>query len=83
MMPDPRRVEIDQNYDFFQRNLKQMLPLHEGEYALLRQREIVGYFGAVGDAYREAIGRYPDRLFSIQLVTREPVELGNWSVALA
>lgn len=82
-MLDLRRVEIDQNYDFFQRNLKRILVRHEGEYALLRQKEIIGYYGAVGDAYRDAIARFPDRLFSIQLVTREPVELGNWSIAVA
>lgn len=82
-MPDLRRAEIDQNYDFFQRSLKRILPDHEGEYALLRNREIVGYYTAVGEAYREAVSRYPDSLFSIQLVTREPVELGNWSVAVA
>lgn len=82
-MSDPHRDEIDHNYDFFQRNLKRMLASHEGEYALLRNRRVVGYFESVGEAYREAIGRYPDRLFSIQLVTREPVELGNWSVAVA
>jgi hypothetical protein len=82
-MPDPRRIEIDHNYDFFQRNLKGMLADHEDEYALLRHCQVIGYFKAVGDAYREAISQYPDKLFSIQLVTREPVELGNWSVALA
>lgn len=82
-MTDLRRAEIDQNYDFFQRNLKRMLSRHEGQYALLRHKEIVGYYAAVGEAYRDAVGRFPDRLFSIQLVTREPVELGNWSVAVA
>ncbi len=82
-MADPHRLEIDHNYDFFQRNLQRMLAAHEGQYALLRKRKVVGYFHAVGEAYREAIGRYPDKLFSIQLVTREPVELGNWSVAVA
>ena len=82
-MIDEHRREIDHNYDFFQRSLKQLLAHHEGEYALLRQRAVVGYYSAVGDAYRDAILQFPDRLFSIQLVTREPVELGNWSVAVA
>ena len=82
-MVDRHRLEIDHNYDYFQRNLSVMLSEHEGEYALLRDRTIIGYFESVGEAYREALSRFPDKLFSIQLVTPEPVELGNWSVAVA
>jgi len=81
-MANAHRTEIDRNYDFFQRNLNRFLVDHEGAYALLRNAEVVDYFGRVGDAYRAGIKKFPDRLFSIQLVTKEPVELGNWSVAL-
>lgn len=82
-MDDLRRHEIDHNYDYFQRNLKAFLCEHEGKYVLLRQKETVGYFDSVGDAYRDGLARFPDQLFSIQLITKEPVELGNWSVAVA
>ena len=82
-MADQRRNEIDHNFDFFQRNLKQLLVDHDGEYALLRHGKVVTFHDSVGDAYRDGLARYPDKLFSVQLVTREPLELGNWSVALA
>lgn len=78
-----RRVEIDRNYDYFQRNLSCFLKEHEGEYALLRNQEVVGFFAAIGEAYREGLAQFRDQPFSLQLVTREPVELSNWSVALA
>lgn len=82
-MADAHRVEIDRNYDFFQRNLRRFLTDHEGQFALLRHREVVGFFDSVGEAYRAGTGRFPDRLFSVQPVSSEPVELGHWSVAIA
>ena len=74
-----QRAQIDQNYDAFQRSLASVLPDHRDEYALMRDREIVGYFKSVGDAYRTGLSRYDDRLFSIQEVTDEPIDLGLFS----
>ena len=71
--------EVDDNYDAFQRVLAGILPAHRDEYALMREREIVGYFAKVGDAWREGLHRYSDEIFSIQEVTDEPIDLGFFS----
>ena len=76
-----RKQEIDANYDYLQRTLALLLPTHEGQYALLKNRQVEGFFDKPGDAYREALTRFPDRLFSIQLVTSEPLDLGFLSHA--
>lgn len=81
MQTDARRREIDANYDYLQRTLALLLPEHEGQYALLKDRAIVGFFDRPGDAYRAALERFTDRLFSIQEVTSEPLDLGFFSYA--
>lgn len=81
MSTPPRKKEIDANYDFLQRSLALLLPQHEGQYALLKNKRVEGFFNRPGDAYREAMERFPDRLFSIQLVTGEPLDLGFLSYA--
>jgi hypothetical protein len=79
-MSDSRRLEIDNNYDFFQRQLGKLLPRHRGEFALIRRCEIVEFFARPGDAYRDGLKRFPDHLFSIQEVRSEPIELGHMSL---
>lgn len=81
MNDDRRKAEIDANFDFLQRNLAHYLPEHEGEYALLKARNVVGLYAKPGDAYREGLSRYPDHIFSIQEVTGEPLDLGFFSYA--
>jgi hypothetical protein len=71
--------EVDQNYDAFQRALASILSDHRHQFALMRDRVIVGYFDKPGDAYREGVLRYSDELFSIQEVTDEPIDLGFYS----
>ena len=79
MTPPAQRAQIDMNYDAFQRSLGSILQSHRDEYALLRDCEIIDFFRSVGDAYRAGLARYPDRVFSIQEVTDEPIDLGFWS----
>ncbi len=82
-MNHDRKSEIDRNYDFFQRSLSDLVSDYEGMFALIRHKEFVDFFETPGEAYRSALAKYPDELFSIQLVTRDPVELGHMSVALS
>lgn len=77
-----REMEIDQNYDFFQRNLSRFLEEHRGEYALLHRRKVVAWFKQPGDAYRAGLARFPDGLFSIQEADDRPAEIGLTSLAL-
>lgn len=39
-----QRAQIDANYDYLQRTLALLLPEHEGQYALLKDCRIVGFF---------------------------------------
>jgi hypothetical protein len=73
------KSEVDMNFDYFERNLAKLLPDHAGQYALLRHCEIIDFFDGAGEAYRTGLSRYPDRLFSIQEVDPEPVDLGFFS----
>ena len=79
MQQSAQAREVDENYDAFQRGLAAWLPDHAGEYALMRSREIIGFFVQPGDALRAAWAQFPDGLFSIQEVTDEPIDLGLWS----
>lgn len=71
--------QVDQNYDAFQRVLSTLLPAHRNEFALMRDRQIVGFFDKPGAAYSDGMRRFPDQLFSIQEVTDEPIDLGFYS----
>lgn len=79
-MVDARKVEIDRNFDFFQRNLGLYLKDHAGEFALLKNARLVEFFKGPGDAYRAGLARFSDRMFSVQEVRREPIHLGNMSL---
>jgi hypothetical protein len=74
-----QKLEVDQNYDAFVRNLGAILPRHRGQYALMRHREIVEYFDRPGAANIAGCERFKDGVFSIQEVTDEPIDLGFWS----
>jgi hypothetical protein len=73
---EAQRREVDANYDAFQRVLGSILADHRHQYALMRDRAIVGYFNKPGEAYRDGIARFSDSVFSIQEVTDEPIDLG-------
>ena len=74
-----QKLEVDQNYDAFMRMLGDLLPEHRDEFALMRDRKIIGFYAKPGDAYREGLERFHDGIFSIQEVTDEPIDLGFWS----
>jgi hypothetical protein len=77
----PVRAEIAANYDFFQRQLGQLLADHAGQFVLLRGRRIIDYFDDPFDADLAGTRAFPDRLYSIQQVTAEPAELGIYANA--
>ena len=78
-MNEQLSFEINANYDFFARNLGNFLAEHSGQYALLKNRHVVGFFDEPGSAYRHGKENFSDGLFSIQEVTEEPVDLGFFS----
>ena len=71
-------AEVDKNYDYFQRHMSEYLPVHYGQYALLRHCEVIGFFEDADEA--EARGeQVSDGIYSIQLVDPAPVNLGLYS----
>jgi hypothetical protein len=76
-----RQTEIDENLDFFVKELPKIAPTHFGKFALIRQKAIAGYFDTVVDAVGTGNKLYPDKLFSVQQVTDVPVDLGFFSHA--
>ena len=74
-------IEVDRNYDFFQRNLARYVGEHRGQYALVRNRRVIEFFDDPGEAAREGSSRFPDQIFSIQEVTDAPIDLGLYSYA--
>ncbi|MDO6416026.1 hypothetical protein Q4F19_16670 [Sphingomonas sp. BIUV-7] len=69
-------AEVDRNYDAFVRNLSMYLQDHRGAFALMKNANVIGFYGKPGDAFREGAARFPDGIFSIQEVTDEPIDLG-------
>jgi hypothetical protein len=73
--------EIDANYDAFRRNLSSYLPTQSGKIALLHACQPVGFFDSVAEAARQGDKLFPDKLYSLQPVIEEPVDLGFFSHA--
>ena len=72
---------VDRNYEAFRNMLPDLLNSHPGEYALLRESQVVGFFESAGKAMSAGDERFSDQLFSIQLVTDKVVDLGFFSHA--
>ncbi|MFZ4382596.1 MAG: hypothetical protein ACOYO0_11610 [Sandarakinorhabdus sp.] len=73
--------EVDQNYDFFMRNINFFLQDHRDEFALLRDASLVGFFPSLRSAGEEGDRLFADGHYSIQEVTLEPIDLGVFSHA--
>lgn len=73
--------EIDANYDFFRRHLADFLETQAGRVAVIRKREIIGFFATVDEADSVASQQFSDGVYSLQPVVAEPVDLGFFSHA--
>jgi hypothetical protein len=67
------------NYAAFLRRLPELLAAHEGQYALMRDGDIIEYFDSPRAALLAGRGRYPDDLFSVQEVRRSEADFGWFS----
>lgn len=81
MAEDALDREIDANFDFFRRVVSSHMPVHAGEYALIRHQHIVSFHSEVADADRAARSAFADGLYSIQEVRERPIDLGFFSHA--
>lgn len=80
-MADARTLEIQENYRYFQTVVSDLMKSHAGMYALLHSQTLVEVFPKPLDAMIEGRKRYSDGVFSVQMVTDRPVDLGFLSNA--
>ena len=71
--------EIDANYEAFLRNLDQYVVMHNEKFALMHQGQVENFFDTWQDAYSAGNLLHKDAPFSVQKVTRQPVDLGYFS----
>ena len=76
---DRLQKEIDANFEVFSKNLDQYMAQHQDKYALMRDGEVRSFFLSWQDAYNAGNLIYDDGIFSVQKVTRTPVDLGFFS----
>lgn len=60
-----RQIEVDRNLEFFREMLPELLRTNRGKFALIRHREITGYFDTLMDALIAGQKLYSDQMFSI------------------
>lgn len=82
-MTDPaaKREAIIANADAFEAMLPLLVAGRRGEFALMRDRSIAGFFATPGEAQRQGAASFPDGLFSIQRVEDKAIDLGFYSHA--
>lgn len=73
---EAQKREVARNYDAFQRGLAGYLASHRHQFALLRSGQVHGFYGSPGEANKAGWTQFPDRIYSIQEVTDEPLDPG-------
>lgn len=76
-----RKMEIERNFDEFQRVVNSLMTDHEGKYALMHNGAVSEVFERLLDAVSAGHSRFTDGMFSIQEVATAPLDLGFFSHA--
>lgn len=78
-----KQSEVDSNFSTVQELIeKKKIPSEMyGKYALMKNKEIKGYYSTSEDAYQAGSLKYEDGLFSIQQIVTDAVDLGYYSRA--
>jgi hypothetical protein len=77
-----KQEEVDRNFEFFQKELPELLQKYRGKYALIRDQQITGFYDTAQDAQTSGEQLHADGLFSIQRVTEDVGDLGFYSHAV-
>ena len=82
---EKKQKEVDDNFTTFQQLMSdnKIPPEMNGRYALMNSKEIKGYYTTWNDAYQSGLLKYEDKIFSIQEISRNVVDLGYYSHAIA
>lgn len=75
--------QVNINYAAFEKKLPSIIIHHRGEFALMKDGEIVDYFDTARDTYSAGIRLFGEDNFSIQEVVETPVDLGFFSYAMS
>ena len=73
------RAEISANFEAISVKMDELMPLHAHQHALMRGGEIVEFYSNWEDAYKTGRRLYKDGRFSVQEVTKTPIDLGWFS----
>ncbi|MCY4486521.1 MAG: hypothetical protein OXF11_05315 [Deltaproteobacteria bacterium] len=73
---------VDKNYAAFRKQLPTLLATHQGQFALLRDEQIIDFFGTATEAAAYAQSNFDDDLYSVQEVTDTAIDLGWFSHAV-
>ena len=76
-----QQKEVDRNYEAFKQMLSELMESDAGRFALLHNRELVACFDTNRDALQSGEKLLEDKPFSVQKITRKPVDLGYFSHA--
>jgi hypothetical protein len=68
--------EIEENFLFFLSAVPGLMDAHEGEFALLRQKQIVALYPTAAAAAAAGHDQFSDSIFSVQRVVDKPYDLG-------
>lgn len=72
---------IAENFEAFESMLPLLLQTHKGEFALLHDREVAGFFPSASAAQLAGKERFPSGSFSIQKIEGKAIDLGFYSYA--
>ncbi len=78
-----RQQEVDANYDAFLKELPSLVLMQNNKFALMKNREVLGFYSSAEDAAMAAESFIKDGIFSIQHVTQAKVDLGFFNYAVA
>jgi hypothetical protein len=81
--PASNESQADRNFAAFQKLLPDLLPLHGGKFALIRNEQVIEFFDSLSDAVRFGVEKFgiPNK-FSIQQVTNQNASLGLYGYAV-
>jgi hypothetical protein len=75
-------TEVDRNFEAFEAALGAIISAHRGEFALMKNGEVLSYFPSEAAALTAGRKQFKNGLFSVQEVTDRPVDLGFFSHAI-
>ncbi len=81
MTKHTQQAEVDQNYEVFKQMLPDLLQSDENRFALMHHGELITCFDTNRDALQAGKKLLEGKLFSVQKVTKQSVDLGYFSHA--